>query len=141
MASVPQPNDKSDFPAYWDWAEGTANGTYLRMDSGPTAFGTRAILVLEIAGVERAVWVTTDALRGKLADELRPRGARDFTAGEQITISRGAEKRASASDRLYWPFQVTFLDAPKTDAAALLSAEGNDEPFPPAADADDEFPF
>jgi hypothetical protein len=147
MASVPQPQDESAFPAYWDWAaDGAAEGTFLRMEEGPTAFGRRPIIILEIGGVERSIWINAEAIRNKLADELERRKARDFTPGERVEIRRGAEKKTSAADRQYWPFRVDFPDAPKSDAAGLLGLDSDDdndddEPLPPAAKLDDDLPF
>lgn len=125
------------FPAYWDWqADGLAvEGTFVKMDQGPTAYGTRPILILDVDGVERSVWVNTDALRSKLADELKRRKARNFDVGERIIVRRGAEKKMSANDRGYWPFYVKFLDAPELDAAGILEVD-DDEPA-----EQDDIPF
>lgn len=132
MGNVAHRGDEG-FPAYWDWeAEGLADGIFRRMESGPTSFGTRAILILEIDGKERSIWVTTQSLRSKLADELQRRGTRDFTPGERIEIRRGAEKKVSAADRAYWPFVAIFHDAPTSDAAALLGLDGDDPAEPDA---------
>jgi hypothetical protein len=144
MASIAQPNDETDFPAYWDWADGTLKGVYVRMESGPTEFGTRPILIVDVNGVERSVWINAAALRSKLADELDRRKARDLTPGEHIEIRRGAEMKTSAAGREYWPFYVNFPDAPRSDAAGLLGLDDDDtddEPLPPAAAADDDIPF
>lgn len=92
------------------------------MESGPTAFGQKPIVILAVEGVERSLWITTDPLRSKLADELERRGARSFDVGEQIVITREAEKRISSNDRAYWAFKATFPDSPARDAADLLGA-------------------
>jgi len=90
------------------------------MDRAPSEYGEQPILVLEIDGESRSVWVNTTALRSKLADELRRRGERNFVVGEPIIVTRGAEKKVSSSDRQYWPFVVRFPDARQSDAADLL---------------------
>jgi hypothetical protein len=118
------------FPAYWDWkADGlTVEGTFVRMDQRPTAYGPKPILILDVDGVERSVWVNTNALRSKLAGELQRRKARNFDVGERVVIRRGAEKTTSANDRNYWPFQVKFPDGPELDAASILDVDDDDEP-------------
>jgi hypothetical protein len=140
MATVPHSNDESDFPAAWLWeTDGAAEGVFVRMDAGPTAFGRRPIVVLEVAGVERSVWVNTAALRSKLVEELRRRKARDFNPGERVLIRRGAEKKTSAADRDYWPFFVNFPDAPGSDAAGMLGAD--DQEDDEAEEGDGDIPF
>ena len=134
------PHDESDFPAYWDWEEDglTADGTFARMEQGPTQFGTKPIVILKVDGEERSFWVNTEALRSQLTDELKRRCARSFTAGERMLISRGAEKKTSANDRGYWPFRCRFPDAPQRHDADVLGAD----PDNPADDAGgDEVPF
>ncbi len=140
MASLA--HDETDYPEFWDWSkDGTVEGTFVRMDSGPTAFGMKPIMVLNVGGIERSIWINSEALRSRLADELARRKARDFTSGERVRISRGKEKKASAAERLYWPFRVWFPDAPKSDAADLLGLDGDSEPLPPATGEDDDIPF
>lgn len=138
-------SDNNDFPAYWDFDRDglTCAGTFVRVDSGPTSFGQKAILILDVDGTERSVWVTTAALKGQLGDELGRRNTRNFTAGERIEVHRGAEKAVSANDRSYWPFKVNFPDAPTPDAATLLDASPVDlepEPADFAPDTED-IPF
>jgi hypothetical protein len=140
MASLA--HDETDYPEFWDWSkDGIAEGTFVRMDSGPTAFGMKPIMILDIDGIERSIWINTEALRSKLADELARRNVRDFTPGERVKISRGNEKKTSAAERLYWPFRVWFPDAPKSDAADLLGLGSDSEPLPPVTGEDDDIPF
>jgi hypothetical protein len=146
MSSLPHERDQADFPAYWDWTDGPVKGAYVRMESGPTEFGTRPILIVDVNGVQRSVWINAAALRSKLAEELDRRKARDLTPGEHIEIRRGAEMKTSVAGREYWPFYVNFPDAPRSDAASLLGvddddSDDDDEPLPPAAAADDDIPF
>jgi hypothetical protein len=141
MTSLPQ---ESDFPRYWDWDDDglTADGVYEKTDRAPSQYGEKAILILEINGEQRSVWVNTESLRGKLADELERRNARDFNIGERIVITRAAEKKTSSNDRQYWPFKVDFPDGPKSDAAGLLGANpGGPKPDAGEATGDDGIPF
>jgi hypothetical protein len=113
-----------DFPRTWKFDEDglEVTGAYLKTDRGPTQYGQKAILVLEVNGELRGVWVNSETLRLRLAEELESRGARDFIVGEQIVISRAPEKKTSESGRGYWPFKVRFPDAAGNDAADLLGA-------------------
>jgi hypothetical protein len=116
----------SDYPQSWRWEDDglTADGAYVRMDSGPSEYGRKPILVLRIDGAERGVWVNTDTLKNKLVDELDRRDQRDFTPGERIIVTRAAEKKLSGNGREYWPFITKFPDAPNSDALALLGGGG-----------------
>jgi hypothetical protein len=140
------------FPKYWNFDEHGLElvGEYVRTDEGPTSYGQRAIIILDVEGEERALWLTQTALVNQFADELTRRRARDFEPGERITVTRAAEKKTSASGNDYWPFRVTFHDAPHRDAAAILGANVSadttptDEPdtFAPSPDnADGDIPF
>lgn len=124
-SETPRTNtDESEYPRHWNWVEDglTVEGTYVKTDSAPSAYGQKAILVLSVEGEERSIWITTEALRAKLAAELERRKARNFDSGERISITRGAEKKVSANDREYWPFTIHFPDAPASDTADLLGA-------------------
>jgi hypothetical protein len=145
MATVPQPNDETDFARAWRWDEDGLHleGTYLRLEEGPSEYGRRAIVVLDVDGTERALWLSQQALRSKFADELERRSAGDFTIGEAVVVERGAEKTKSQNDRAYWPFTVRFPDAPHRSAAEILGTDvgaGTSEPANEAA-ADDDLPF
>src|SRR5829696_8026424 len=106
--------DESGFPRSWRWDEDgrRVEGTFVRMDRGPTEYGQRPIVVLDVGGVERSVWLNTDVVKAKFRDELVRRGGRRFDVGERLSVERAAEKKTSAAGRDYWPFWVKFPDAP-----------------------------
>jgi len=128
------PGEGSDFPQSWKFDEdgNSVTGTYLRMDEGTTSYGSKPIVVLDVDGEERSVWLSQTALRSKFADELARRHASDFDPGERISISRAKEKKTAASGHAYWPFTVIFHNAPKRDAASILGIDEDD------ATADDD---
>jgi hypothetical protein len=134
------------FPATWRWDEHgrTVHGVYVRMDEAATDYGRKPIIVLDVDGEERSVWLFDTALVSKFQDQLGTRPTRDFTVGERIRIERGEEKVESAGGRRYWPYRVKFPDAPKRSASDIL---GVDAPstieIEPDSDAsgDDEIPF
>jgi hypothetical protein len=131
-----------DRPRGWRWGEDglVVEGAYVRTDEAPSVFGHVPILVLEVGGEERAIWVVHAALRSRLAEELRRRGTSDFEPGERIRVERGADRRVSSSGRSYWPFVVSFPDHPRRSAAEILGAAPPRaaRPSPPE---EDEVPF
>ena len=155
MSSIPNPADdgQSEYPRAWKWSEDGDDlaGKYAGMDSATTAYGPCGIILIDNhQDNERvAVWLMQTALRSKFADELERRADDNFTIGERISIRRGEEKE-SANGRTYRAFRVTFHDAPKPDARAILGlgaaqlSEPGLVPEPPAdtapSDADD-IPF
>jgi hypothetical protein len=125
MAQQPEARGETGFPQAWKFDEDglRIEGTYLRLDEGPTEYGRRAIVVLDVEGVERALWLSAEVLRRRFADELERRQEQDFTVGELVVVERGEEKRESEAGRGYWPFTVQFPDAPQRTAASLLGAD------------------
>jgi hypothetical protein len=119
----------SDFPRSWRWDEDglRIEGSYVRMDEGPSEYGRRAICVLNVGGEERSLWLTQEALISRFRDELERRLATDFSPGERIIVERGAEKKESANGRAYWPFKTRFLDAPRRAASDLLGGPASSE--------------
>src|SRR5438034_1020679 len=114
MAANQNPPDAA-FPVTWRWDEHghTIHGLYVRMDEAVTDYGRKAILVLDVDGEERSIWLFDSALVSKFQEQLATRATGDFTPGERILIERGAEKVESANGRRYWPYKVRFPDAPK----------------------------
>jgi hypothetical protein len=133
------------FPATWRWDEHgrTVQGAYVRMDEAATDYGRRAIIVLNVNGEERSVWLFDTALVSKFQDQLATRPTGDFTAGERILIERGEEKVESSGGRRYWPYRVRFPDAPKRSASDILGVDKANtvELEPDDAQSDDEIPF
>jgi hypothetical protein len=56
-------------------------------------YGLTPIVVPDVGGTERGIWLAQTTLRQEFAEELTRRGERDFIPGERITIERGAERR------------------------------------------------
>jgi hypothetical protein len=133
----------NNYPRSWSWAEDglRAAGAFVGVDEGPTDYGRRPILVLEIDGQARGIWVTQEALRSQLGDELARRGESDFVVGEPVVVERGAEKKQSAAGRDYWPFKVEFPNAPRRTAAELLGVGADYVGEEPPAQSDEDIPF
>jgi hypothetical protein len=135
--------DESDFPRNWRWDDDgdELEGTFLEFDEGPTAYGDKPILVLEVDGEPRSVWLLETAIQSRFADEVAKRPARDLTVGERIQIRRG-DIVTSGTGRDYRAFKVRFPDRPKRKASEILgkptgeSPESDEEP-----NEDDDVPF
>src|SRR5947209_1528556 len=131
MSTLPSSTaDQTDFPRSWRWDQDGlhVDGTFVQMDEGPTEYGRKPILVLDVGSERRSIWLTQEALVGRFRDELERRRAPNFTAGERIIVTRGSEKKESQAGRSYWPFKVSFPDAPRPSDADMLSAEPASEP-------------
>lgn len=112
------------------------------MDTGPTEYGQKAICVLSVDGQERSLWLAQEALISKFRDELKRRAAADFSPGERIIVEREAEKKESAAGRRYWPFRVSFPEAPRRTASDLLGLTDVDESGEEEREStDDDIPF
>jgi hypothetical protein len=135
--------DETDFPRNWRWDDDGDEiaGTFLEIDEGPTAYGTKPILILEVEGEPRSVWLLETAIQSRFADEVAKRPSRDLTVGERIHIRRG-DIVTSGTGRDYRAFKVRFPDRPKRKATEILgkpageSPEADEEP-----NEDDELPF
>lgn len=132
----------SDFPRTWRFDEDGLRiaGTYVRMDEGPSEYGRKAICVLLVDNEERSLWLAQEALISKFRDELERRAQADFNPGEHVTVERAAEKKESANGRKYWPFRVSFPDAPKRSASEILGGETTEDEDPEET-PDDDVPF
>jgi hypothetical protein len=135
----------NDHPMTWRWEDGsTVAGTYVRMDEASTDYGRKAILVLDVDGAERSVWLFDQAVASKLREQLEQRTTGDFTVGERIEIRRGTEKVESGAGRRYCPYWVLFPDAPRRSASDILGASNTSSPAEtaePELPASDDIPF
>jgi hypothetical protein len=99
------------------------SGRFVAIDEGPTKNGLKPILVLEIDGEERSVWVLHGPFQDKLTEELERRPNNEFTPGELIVVEQWKEKViAEASGRPYVPYKAWFPERPKRSQKAILGA-------------------
>jgi hypothetical protein len=121
-----QQHDDAETPKAWVWGDdgNTITGTYIGVDSAVTAFseGTPVpILILNVDGSPRSVWAFESVLRNKIAEELGKRPTRTFNEGEQITITRSAEKvKPKGGGNGYWGYNVRFADSPTQHAGDVF---------------------
>jgi hypothetical protein len=145
-----QHEGEDEFPRSWIWHEDGSrfDARIDRITTGTSAFGTRPILEgkLTETGERIGLWLNEDAVRGRIADEIKKRPKRRLESGERVVITRGDEKRPSKTnpDRLVWPFSVRFPEAPELDQLAALGEvdDADKEPEEPAGDEPDgDIPF
>jgi hypothetical protein len=113
-----------------------------------SASGLKVILVLDVDGTERSVWLSQTALFNKVKDELNRRTSKTLEPGERVIVQRH-EKTTSENGRSYWPFAVSFPDRPEKSTADLFGLDQGlvkyeKEPTEPSAsdvDPDDGIPF
>lgn len=121
--TVPDSADETQYPAAWIFDEdgATVAGTFVKFDQGRTKeFGKKVIVVLEVAGVERSIWLSQMALFSKFRDELGSRPNNRLERGERVIVQRGSEKVEGKNGRRYWPFVVAFPDAPERSTSDLF---------------------
>jgi hypothetical protein len=153
MTIVDQPSgasdsDAPDYPETWLWDDhgDVCSGRFVRFDKAATRdFGKKLIMVLEIDGQERSVWLLQTALYNQVRDELGERPERRLAVGERVAIHRLAETKTQDGKRTYRPFRTYFPDRPELDVASEFDLDKpapTSEPEPAAdSDVDDDVPF
>ncbi len=127
--------EETDFPANWRFDEDGAEvrGKFVKFDVGQTQeYGDCPILVLNVDGEERSVWLFHTALKSKFQKEV---ARREIQPGEQINIKQAGEKMG-ANKRSYMNYVVAFVDAPPLDAKALFGVPAGGA----VAEAEDDLP-
>jgi len=121
---------------------GNVEGSYRRTTRGRSKDGTKEcpVVVLDVGGTERAVWLWEEAAR-KQFRALRPE------PGELVRIAKGGEKKVSqTTGNEYWPVRVVAperpaetvdwddpLFGPKPSADGIALPDGDTEVPPPTA--------
>jgi hypothetical protein len=149
MTTVPEQAEEREHPESWFWdSDGdSVLGRFIRFDRAPTKdYGMKAILVLDVAGVPRSVWLTATVLFNRVRDEVASRPNRNLEPGEQVSIRRLGKTKGEGGRQGYWKFQVLFPDRPQATTEEIfdLGTEQEEaaESTPPAAGSQgDEIPF
>ena len=134
MATTEAYVETGEFPQSWLWDhDGEAvSGTFVGFTRGQTRdFGPKVIVVLDVEGERRSIWLNTTVLHGRFRDELQQRPEHRLCEGEQITIRRLAKVESPDAIGPYWKFRVVFHDAPKPTVDELFDLD--DEPPPEQA--------
>jgi hypothetical protein len=130
-----------------DWVDGsTVDSRFVRFEQGRAGdYGLKPIVILEVNGVERSVWLLHDALYNRFRDELQRRSMPKLVLDERIVIEKHKEKTRSKNDRDYQGYDVHFPDAPAPNEEQLfkIDAAPSEAPTFPAEEPepDDDIPF
>jgi hypothetical protein len=131
---TPPTADEPAYPRSWIWDDDgdIAAGTYVKADRAPTRdYGPKTVVVLEIEGVERSIWLLNDALFNKFRQEIAARPGRQLTPGERVIVQRLEEKISQSSGRKYRDFRAYFPDKPPPTIEDLWGADiGETKPEP-----------
>jgi hypothetical protein len=109
------------YPETWRWDEhgDICSGTFVRFDKGATRdYGKKLIMILEVDGLARSVWLLQTALYERIRDELAERPDHRLAVGERVAIHRLAATTTQDGKRSYRPFRIYFPDRPELDVAA-----------------------
>jgi hypothetical protein len=139
MATAEAYGDSGEFPAacIWDQDGEKVSGTFVGFTRGQTRdFGPKVIVVLEVEGERRSIWLNTTVLHGRFRDELQQRPDHRLNEGEKITVHRLEKVESSSALGAYWKFQVLFHDNPGPTVEELFDLA--DEP---QAEGGDGIPF
>jgi hypothetical protein len=118
-------DEAADYPETWKFNEhgDRVAGGFVRFEQGQTKeFGPRVLMILDVNGVERTVWLSQTALHGRVRDELNRRPSKRLEPGERVVIKR-LEKKMGESGREYWAFQVLFPDRPELEPSDLFDLD------------------
>jgi hypothetical protein len=117
---------EGEYPRSHMWQEDgdLVSGSYVRFSQGHTRDGTAVpVIVLDVDGEPRSVWLFHDALRQQFVTEIKTRPSGNLDPGELVTIRRGEKKQsASNPDRSYRVFDVDFEHKRQPTPIDLLSA-------------------
>jgi hypothetical protein len=105
----------TDFPQAWLWeTDGDIErGKFVRFTTGPTKlYGRKPIAVLDVAGEERSIWITTHLLFAAFKEELERRENNTLEPGEEITIRWSGKKQPDGGGPSYHVHRTTFHASP-----------------------------
>jgi len=138
-----------EYPQSWIFDDDgdLIEGRFLRFEEGRTKeYGPKVILILDVGGAERGLWLTQTVLFNRMRDELESRANKRLEPGERIVVKR-LEKKYGAGDREYWRFSTLFPDRPEKTTSELfgldegpVAYEETKEPGSAQLGADDDLP-
>jgi hypothetical protein len=134
---------KTKYPGTWRWDEDgdVIEGTYVELSEAHTRFDseTRPILVLEVNGEQRTVWLFHTALQNQLREELLRRSDNELRVGEPVRIERLGEQK-SENGFIYMNYRASFPESPKRSPLDILGGPTRQGPEP-ESEPDDGIPF
>lgn len=129
-----------------------ADGRYVRLGEGPTkGYGYKPLIVLNIDGVDRTVWLFHTASMGDVFEELQRRPGNELTVGERVVVENRGDAVSESSGRTYKDLKVRFPEKPEPSGRDLLTRYGEQvdirpqeptpEPIPRDESIDGDVPF
>jgi len=91
-----------EYPQSWIFDDDgdLIEGRFLRFEEGRTKeYGPKVILILDVGGAERGLWLTQTVLFNRMRDELESRANKRLEPGERIVVKRLEKKYAAARKR------------------------------------------
>jgi hypothetical protein len=153
MENVAEQAEQADFPRAWLWeSDGNIESAkFVKFDKGMTKlYGAKPIVVLEVDGEERSVWLTTTVLFETFKRELESRESHALDPGETISIRWAGKKQPNGGGPAYHVHRVTFHDSPGQSPEAMFNlgtptqrlGESDAEPVAVLSDDhDDDIPY
>jgi hypothetical protein len=129
-------------PRTWDWREDGAHvsGRFVRFDEAPTrGYGYKPVLIVDVDGEHRTVWLFHEALLNQFREEVIRRGTGNLEDGERIDVFQVGDKVSESTGRTYTDYKAVFPDRPKRSGVDILGAR--DKPVEKPAEDDDSVPF
>ena len=143
--------EEREYPESWRWDEDGDHvaGRFVGFDRASTRdYGQKAILVLDVDGTKRSVWLTQTVLYNKVRDEVASRPSKNLDQGERVSIRRLEQTPGEGGRQGYWKFRVLFPDRPELTATDVFELDNNAQtgsaaPSQPASSSEneDDIPF
>lgn len=147
VANSTESNSESGYPPAWRFGEegDIVEAAFVRFTTGPTKdYGRKPIVVLNIDGAERSVWLLHDVLFQAFRRELQTRPSKTLEQDESISIRLLGKKQNEEKTRSYTDYRTTFHDSPEESTESIFGLddeqEGGPEPSSESAQ-DDGVPF
>jgi hypothetical protein len=142
MTTLPQaPDEEREYPESWFWDNDGDHvlGRFVRFDRGQTRdYGMKPIIVLDVDGTLRSIWLTGVVLLNRIRDEVAKRPNQNLEPGERVSIKRLEKTKAEGGRQGYWKFQILFPDRPEPTVSEILELDGPPEQ---PGEQDDGIPF
>lgn len=135
---------EGDYPRGWRFDEDglEVTGRFVEFDEGVTANGPCPIVVLDVDGEPRSVWLFHTASRSRFADEVARRKSGNLDVGELVRVRQGEQKQGG-NGRSYTSYQIRFPEAPKRSPKDILgpSLDAGPETYDDDGNEGDSVPF
>jgi hypothetical protein len=133
----------------WDEDGDLLAGTFVKADRAPTRYGPRTVVVLDVDGEQRSVWLLNEALFNQFKKEIQSRPDRKLTLSERVVVQRLGTRESQSTGHNYVDFRAHFPDRPQPTLEQLWGDDVNagqpkatvDQPKAGDAGPDSDIPF